>query len=82
MARWHRLSCVFSGCMVFGLLALSPESWGKEHEHIGVVLAVQGTAEVRTSAHPAWERLKFRDHVFLDETIRTHENGKLTSDSV
>ncbi len=81
MVRWHRLAFVLAGCMGLGLLAFAPESWGKAHEtkndHIGVVLAVQGMAEVRTPANPDWEQLKFRDHVFRDETIRTQANGKV-----
>ncbi|WP_143301644.1 FecR family protein, partial [Candidatus Entotheonella palauensis] len=77
MAGWHRLSWALAGLILLGSVAFSPQSWGEEHENIGVVLAVQGTAEVRTPSKSDWETLRFRDHIFLEETIRTHANGKV-----
>ncbi len=52
MARWHRLLLELMGMLLLGLMAFLPESWGEKHENIGVVLAVQGTAEVRTPSKP------------------------------
>lgn len=78
MARQHRhLLGVIGMMMLSGAFAFLPESWGEEHDHIGVVLAVQGVAEIRATSTSGWETLKFRDHIFIDETIRTHANGKI-----
>ncbi len=77
MATWRRLSIVLTGLALLGVAAFSPQTWAAEPDHIGIVLAVEGSAEVRTPSKPAWEALQFRDHIFIDETIRTHSNGKV-----
>jgi len=80
MARGHRFSITFAGFVLVGWvgsIALTPQSWGAERNHIGVVLAVAGTAEVRALSTPQWEALRFRDHVFRNETIRTRKSSKV-----
>jgi hypothetical protein len=80
MSRDHRLAITVAGFIIIawgGALALTPQSWGVESNHIGVVLAVGGTAEVRAPSASQWKALRFRDHVFRDETIRTYQSSKV-----
>jgi hypothetical protein len=51
--------------------------WGQNAEPIGTVLAVDGTAEVRAQNKTTWEALRFRDAIFLQDTVRTGANSKL-----
>src|SRR5262245_51393943 len=60
-----------------GLLAVPSRSAAQGTERIGTVLAVDGVAEVRTRDAPEWERLKFRDAIFLNDTVRTAAESKL-----
>lgn len=53
-------------------------SWGQtDGERIGTVLTVDGVAEVQARGAPEWERLRFRDPIFLNDTVRTGADSKL-----
>lgn len=52
-------------------------SWGQDGERIGTVLAVEGQAEVHAQDKTEWERLRFRDAIFLQDTVRTGAASKL-----
>jgi hypothetical protein len=58
---------------LLGMLAVPSWSWSQTTERIGTVLAVEGVAEVRAAQAQAteWERLRFRDGIFLNDTVRT-----------
>jgi hypothetical protein len=58
---------------LLGVLAIPSWSWGQTTERIGTVLAVEGVAEVRAAQAQTteWERLRFRDGIFLNDTVRT-----------
>jgi hypothetical protein len=56
---------------LLGVLAVPSWSWSQTTERIGTVLAVEGVAEVRAAQATEWERLRFRDGIFLHDTIRT-----------
>jgi hypothetical protein len=60
-----------------GMLAGPSWSWSQTTERIGTVLAVEGVAEVRAAQATEWERLRFRDGIFLNDTVRTAADGKL-----
>lgn len=77
MGLRHRLSIVLTTLILLGCSALLSQAWAAKPDHMGIVLAVEGTAEVRMPSKSVWEALQFRDHIFLDETIRTHANGKV-----
>ena len=62
---------------LIGLLLLPAYSWGQATDRIGTVLAVDGVAEVRAQHAAAWERLRFRDAIFLDDTVRTGADSKM-----
>jgi hypothetical protein len=59
------------------LLAVPTRSAAQGTERIGTILAVAGVAEVRTRDATEWERLKFRDAIFLNDTVRTAAESKL-----
>lgn len=59
------------------LLGASRASWGQTPDRIGTVLAVQGTAEVQTQNATTWEALRFRDAIYLNDTVRTVDNGQV-----
>ena len=60
------------------LLLLWPlPSRGQEPERIGTVLVVEGVAEVRAQGGTTWEQLRFRDAIFLNDTVRTGEESKV-----
>jgi hypothetical protein len=63
--------------LLLGLLALPTRGWGQAAERIGTVLAVEGVAEVRAAEAREWERLRFRDGIFLNDTVRTAEQSKV-----
>jgi hypothetical protein len=64
--------------MALGIGGFLPHrGWGQATERIGTVLVVEGTAEVRAQDAAEWERLRFRDKVFLNDTVRTAENSKI-----
>jgi len=56
---------------------LPGRGWGQTGERIGTVLTLEGTAEVRAAAASDWERLRFRDAIFLNDTVRTAADSKL-----
>ena len=62
---------------LLGMLAVPSWSWSQTTERIGTVLAVEGVAEVRAAQATEWERLRFRDGIFLNDTVRTAADGKL-----
>lgn len=62
---------------LLGVLAMPSWSWSQTTERIGTVLAVDGVAEVRAVQATEWERLRFRDGIFLNDTVRTAADGKL-----
>jgi hypothetical protein len=59
------------------LLGTAGMSWGQTPDRIGTVLAVQGTAEVQAQNATTWEALRFRDAIYLNDTVRTAENGQV-----
>jgi hypothetical protein len=63
--------------LVLWLLVLPDASLAQQAERIGTVLVVEGTAEVRAQNAQNWEPLRFRDAVFLNDTVRTPEASKL-----
>jgi hypothetical protein len=56
---------------------LPHRSWGQETDRIGTVLVVEGIAEVRAQDATQWEPLRFRDAVFLNDTVRTAKDSKI-----
>jgi hypothetical protein len=62
--------------LLSGLLALPTRSAGQGAERIGTVLAIDGVAEVRTQDAREWERLRFRDAIFVNDTVRTFADSK------
>ena len=70
----HALAAVLP---VLVLVAWATPSWGQGEERIGTVLAVEETAEVQAQAAVEWERLRFRDAIFRNDTARTAANSKL-----
>jgi hypothetical protein len=58
-------------------LALPVSGWGQSAERIGTILALEGTAEVRSATASTWERLRFRDAIFLNDTVRTATASKV-----
>lgn len=77
MAFSNRRHLATLGLMLATVLLLPYRGWSQKPSRIGTVLAVEGTAEVRTQDSAEWERLRFRDAIFLNDTVRTAENGKL-----
>lgn len=59
------------------LLGAAGASWGQTPERIGTVLAVQGAAEARSQNATTWEALRFRDAIYLNDTVRTADNGQV-----
>jgi hypothetical protein len=51
--------------------------WGQAADHIGTVLVAEGTAEIQTRGTSAWETVRFRDPVFLNDTVRTGAGSKV-----
>ena len=77
MARADGKYVGLSIVLLLGVLVMPRWSWGQTTERIGTVLAVEGVAEVRTSQATEWERLRFRDGIFLNDTVRTAAEAKL-----
>ena len=50
--------------------------WGQEDQRIGTVLAVDGTATVRSAQATPPEPLQFRAAIFPNDTVRTAANSK------
>jgi hypothetical protein len=51
--------------------------WGQATDRIGTVLVVEGTAEVQAQGATERERLRFRDAIFLNDTVRTAAASKV-----
>jgi hypothetical protein len=77
MARADGKYVVLCIVLLLGVLVVPRWSWGQATERIGTVLAVEGTAEVRAAQATEWERLRFRDGIFLNDTVRTAAEAKL-----
>jgi hypothetical protein len=65
------------GFLLVGLAVAPRPGWGQEDNRIGTVLAVEGTAEVQAQNATTWETLKFRDAIFLEDTVRTPAASKV-----
>jgi hypothetical protein len=63
--------------LLLGVLVAPRWSWGQTTDRIGTILAVEGVAEVRAAQATEWERLRFRDGIFLNDTVRTAADAKL-----
>jgi FecR protein len=63
--------------MLFGLVAAPRWSWGQAPEQIGTVIVVENVAEVRTQDATEWERVRFRDAILLNDTMRTGADSKV-----
>jgi hypothetical protein len=63
--------------LLVGVLAAPLWSWGQTSDRIGTVLAVEGVAEVRAVQATEWERLRYRDGIFLNDTVRTAADSKM-----
>lgn len=70
----RHLAVVVLICLV--LIVFPLQSWGQETDRIGTVLAVDGVAEVRAQGATEWERLRFRDAIFPQDTVRTGADSK------
>jgi hypothetical protein len=77
MARADGKYVGLSIVLLLGVLVMPRWSWGQTTERIGTVLAVEGVAEVRAAQATEWERLRFRDGIFLNDTVRTAAEAKL-----
>ena len=77
MARANGRHVALGIVFLLGVLGVPSWSWSQTAERIGTVLAVEGVAEVRAAQATEWERLRFRDGIFLNDTVRTAADGKL-----
>ena len=73
----HRIGSVALVLALLWVACMSGLSWGQEEQRIGTVLAVEGTAEVRTTNATTWEPLQFRAAIFPNDTVRTAANSKV-----
>ena len=75
MLRPHRLRLTV---LIFLLLATSASrGWGQSDQRIATVLVVTGVAEVRASGEATWDQLRFRDAIFVRDTVRTAANSRV-----
>ena len=75
MLRPHRLRLTV---LIFLLLATSASrGWGQSDQRIATVLVVTGVAEVRASGEAMWDQLRFRDAIFVRDTVRTAANSRV-----
>jgi hypothetical protein len=65
------------GLLLFGLVAAPRWSWGQATEQIGTVIVVENVAEVRAQDATEWERVRFRDAILLNDTMRTGADSKV-----
>jgi hypothetical protein len=72
--RNHRIATAF--VMLMLVLPLAP-AWSQDDGRIGTVMVVEGTAEVRQQQATTWEPLRFRDGIFLNDSVRTAAESKL-----
>jgi hypothetical protein len=63
--------------LLVGWLGVTTTSWGQTADRIGTVLAVEGTAEVQSQNATTWEVVRFRDAIYLNDTVRTADNGQV-----
>src|SRR5215510_2357621 len=73
----RRIDSVALLLTLLGLACMPGQSWGQEDQRLGTVLAVEGTAEVRTANATTWEPLQFRAALFPNDTVRTAANSKV-----
>lgn len=71
----HRLA-ILGSLLLLGV-TLPRMGWGQTDERVGTVLVLEGTAEVRAARGGAWEGLRFRDAIFLNDTVRTAAASKV-----
>ncbi len=72
---WQSLAVMGLALLILGLPA--PSSWGQATDRIGTVILVDGTAEVQAQEASEWERLRFRDALFVNDTVRTGAKSKI-----
>jgi hypothetical protein len=72
--RSHQAAAVLVVLLL--VLPLTP-AWSQDDDRIGTVLVVEGTAEVRQQQATTWEPLRFRDAIFLNDSVRTAAESKL-----
>ncbi|CAB1062005.1 hypothetical protein D1BOALGB6SA_6781 [Olavius sp. associated proteobacterium Delta 1] len=66
--------------MILGLIAFTTASWG---DYIGEVIQTEGVAELQKAEirqkglTEKWEKLSYKDEIFLADTIRTGATGKV-----
>ena len=72
---WQSLAAAVLALLILVLPA--PSSWGQGTDRIGTVILVDGTAEVQAQEASEWERLRFRDALFVNDTVRTGAKSKI-----
>jgi FecR protein len=77
MSIRRRIGMVAMVLMLVGVAWAPGQSWGQEDQRIGVVLAVDGTAEVRAANATTREPLQFRAALFPNDTVYTAANSKV-----
>lgn len=77
MRRSGRIRTAAVRLMLVGLVTLPQWSWGQATDRIGTVLVVENVAEVQAQDATEWERLRFRDTIFLNDTVRTGADSKV-----
>lgn len=70
-----RLGIAAITLVLLGLMLSPSRSWGEDR--FGTVLLVDGIAEVRAPNADAWRQLRFRDAIFLNDTVRTEAQSRL-----
>src|SRR5215471_1233551 len=73
----RRIDSVALLLTLLGLACMPGQSQGQEEQRISTVLAVEGTAEVRTANATTWESLQFRAAIFPNDTVRTAANSRV-----
>src|SRR5262245_52070628 len=63
--------------IILGMLTFPTWGWAQADERIGIVLAVDGTAEVQAANTTTWEPLQFRAPIFPNDTVRTGADSKV-----
>jgi hypothetical protein len=75
MGTLHIRRLYWLGLILASLVTQTLPSWAQDT--IGSVLVVEGTAEVRAQNATVWAALKFRDGIFLGDTVRTQADSKI-----
>src|SRR5881296_1320952 len=73
----RRIGSVALVLALLGVACLPGHSWAQDDQRIGTVLAVDGTATVRTANATTPEPLQFRAAIFQNDTVRTAANSKV-----